>query len=114
MSPRATLIAILATAVLGAACGQNQRWSVGPTPVDGSQSPGFTGSSISRLAGVGGIFGRVDFPPRNEPFDFRTQLEAKYRDQLKRTAVSTFVDIEGDIVWTQEYLRYRVNGCGHL
>jgi len=23
------------------------------------------------------------------------------------------VDNEGDVVWTQEYLRYRVNGCGH-
>ena len=54
------------------------------------------------------------FPPRNEPADFRQQLEAKYRDGLRRTAVQTFVDTEGDIVWTQEYLRYRVSHCGHL
>jgi hypothetical protein len=27
--------------------------------------------------------------------------------------VSTTVDREGDVVWTQEYLRYRVNSCGH-
>jgi hypothetical protein len=53
------------------------------------------------------------FPPRNEPFDFRLQLEAKYRDGLKRQPSSTYVDTEGDIVWTQEYLRYRVDGCQH-
>jgi hypothetical protein len=37
----------------------------------------------------------------------------KYRDGLRRSAVQSFVDIEGDIVWTQEYLRYRVNTCLH-
>jgi hypothetical protein len=56
----------------------------------------------------------VNFPPRNEPFAFRNDLEIKYRDQLHRGATSSFVDIEGTIVWTQEYLRYRVNGCGHV
>jgi hypothetical protein len=55
----------------------------------------------------------VVFPPRQEPFDFRVQLEAKYRDGLRRQPVETFVDVEGDIVWTQEYLRYRVSGCVH-
>jgi hypothetical protein len=54
------------------------------------------------------------FPPRNEPFDFMIQLEAKYRDGLRRGAGPTFVDVEGNIVWTQEYLRYRVSGCNHL
>jgi hypothetical protein len=54
----------------------------------------------------------VNFPPRNEPFAFRQELERIYRDELRRSAVQTFVDAEGDIVWTQEYLRYRLNGCG--
>ena len=53
------------------------------------------------------------FPPRNEPLDFMIQLEAKYRDALRRAASPSFVDVEGNIVWTQEYLRYRVSGCGH-
>jgi hypothetical protein len=53
------------------------------------------------------------FPPRNEPLDFMIQLEAKYRDGLRRPASPSFVDVEGNIVWTQEYLRYRVSGCGH-
>lgn len=55
----------------------------------------------------------VAFPPRNEPFDFRLQLETKYRDGLRRSATASGVDLEGDIVWIQEYLRYRINGCGH-
>ena len=38
---------------------------------------------------------------------------AKYRDGLGRSLSSTYVDLEGDIVWTQEYLRYRVNQCDH-
>ena len=33
---------------------------------------------------------------------------------LRRGAVQTFVDTEGDIVWTQEYLRYRVGSSLHL
>ena len=58
-------------------------------------------------------YGHVDQMPRNEPLDFRNQLEVKYRDGLRRATVLTTVDREGDVVWTQEYLRYRVNSCGH-
>jgi len=42
-----------------------------------------------------------------------SSLEASYRDTLGRAPIATYVDREGDIVWLQEYLRYRVNGCGH-
>src|SRR4051812_11251223 len=55
----------------------------------------------------------VLFPPRNETLGFRQQLDAYYQNQLRRGAASQFVDLEGDGVWTQEYLRYRVNGCDH-
>jgi hypothetical protein len=58
--------------------------------------------------------GIVPFPPRNESFAFRQDLEVKYRDGLKRGPTSTYVDMEGSLVWTQEYLRYRVNACGHV
>jgi len=64
-------------------------------------------------AGLAGEPSVVAFPPRNEPFAFRDELERKYRDGLRRSPSSTYVDLEGDIVWTQEYLRYRVNRCGH-
>ena len=61
----------------------------------------------------GGAGGTINFPPRNESLEFRLQLEAKYRDGLGRGASSTCVDNEGDVVWMQEYLRYRVNTCSH-
>ena len=57
--------------------------------------------------------GAVSFPPRNEPADFRLQLEAKYRDGLRAGATQSFVNLEGDIVWMQQYFLYRLNGCDH-
>jgi hypothetical protein len=57
--------------------------------------------------------GQVNFPPRNESLNFRISLEATYRDVLHRGTNATAVDNEGDVVWTQEYLRYRVNACDH-
>jgi hypothetical protein len=74
---------------------------------------------IDRVSGFPGLlnypsFALVAFPPRNESFSFRTELERIYRDRLGRGAVSTFVDNEGALVWTQQYLLHRVNGCGHL
>ena len=73
---------------------------------------------MSQIDGQGipaacGSANTATFPPRNEPFAFMQQLEAKYRDALRRPAGSSFVDVEGNIVWTQEYLRYRVSGCTH-
>ena len=73
---------------------------------------------MSQIDGLGvlpscGSSATATFPPRNEPLAFMQQLEAKYRDSLRRTAGSSFVDVEGNIVWTQEYLRYRVSGCSH-
>ncbi len=62
---------------------------------------------------VCGIATSLAFPPRNEPLDFGGQLEAKYRDSLHRTTTGTYVDLEGNAVWTQEYLRLRVGGCSH-
>lgn len=74
------------------------------TEINGSAAPGVCGTASG---------GTVIFPPRNESLDFRQQLEVKYRDGLKRGPTTTSVDNEGDVVWTQEYLRYRVNGCSH-
>lgn len=55
----------------------------------------------------------VPFPPRNETFDFRAQLEAKYRNALRRPLLQSYADVEGSVVWTSEYLRYRLNACAH-
>jgi len=61
---------------------------------------------------TGAPTGQVSFPPRDQSLDFGIQLNEFYRGSLNRTAVSTYVDLEGSIVWTQEYLWYRVNACG--
>ena len=55
----------------------------------------------------------IAFPPRDQTHGFRLLLEDLYRVDLGRAAVRTSVDAEGDVVWVQEYLRYRLNGCTH-
>lgn len=62
---------------------------------------------------VCGVTNSATFPPRQQPLDFMVQLEAKYRDSLRRTAGPTYVDVEGNVIWVQEYFRYRVSGCDH-
>src|SRR5262249_55147141 len=74
------------------------------TQIDGNQRPSVCGNAPT---------GVVNFPPRNESLNFKNALEAKYRDGLRRPPGASAVDVEGDIVWIQEYLRYRVNGCTH-
>ena len=65
------------------------------------------------LYGAGGVTSNVTFPPRNEPNDFFQQLIGLYRDRLGASAVTTFVDPEGAVVWLSEYARYRVGLCDH-
>ena len=80
------------------------------------QSPtGPTAVAETTIAYVGGVSGPMDvlFPGRNESFMFRNDLETKYATGLGRAAAGTFVDREGEVVWLQEYIRYRVNGCDH-
>jgi hypothetical protein len=74
---------------------------------------------IDRVTGFPGLldfksFPLVAFPPRNDSFSFRQELERIYRDRLRRLPVTTFVDMEGALVWTQQYLLHRANGCAHL
>ena len=122
---------VLAACILPAACSHEKSAApgaeiaqAGPTAV--VVEPGAaavsgraaaSGTPAARLtypaAPAGEGQGIVAFPPRNEPYAFRQELEAKYRDGLKRSLSSTYVDLEGDIVWTQEYMRYRVNRCDH-
>jgi hypothetical protein len=53
----------------------------------------------------------VAFPDRSEPYAFRLQLEGVYRDTLRAPLSPTFVNEEGAVVWTVEYIRYRLTGC---
>lgn len=57
--------------------------------------------------------GSISFPPRNEGLQFMVAVDDLYRTQLGRSALTSFVDGEGAVVWVMEYLRYRLNGCGH-
>lgn len=57
--------------------------------------------------------GAIPFPPRNEGLQFMNALNFKYRDSLGRSAMTSFVDNEGAVVWVLEYFRYRLNGCTH-
>jgi hypothetical protein len=59
-----------------------------------------------------GCGGSAGFPERPDSFVFRTEfLEPKYRDGLRRPLQSLYVNAEGDVIWTTEYMRYRDSGC---
>lgn len=125
MSYRSLLcVSVVFACGLAAACGREESATPGATltgPSTAARDPGDAPEAVRApwLAGAPPGAGRagepsvVAFPPRNEPVAFRDELERKYRDGLRRSPSSTYVDLEGDIVWTQEYLRYRVNQCDH-
>jgi hypothetical protein len=101
-----TVIAVLLLATI--ACSSPDR-SRGASPAGPSAAVDTT------PMGVGGISGPMDvlFPSRADAFQFRMELETKYQNGLNRGATFTYVDREGEVVWVQEYIRYRVNGCDH-
>src|SRR5689334_19629514 len=86
---------------------------VNDRPLASSPTAPTAASAESSINYVGGVSGPMDvlFPGRQDSFQFRNDLEAKYQTALGRGSASTPVDREGDVVWTQEYIRYRVNGC---
>lgn len=108
------LALLLCTLTLVAGCSRNPERSSPTSPTASSAiEPGsLLGPTSVAPGGISGKFD-VSFPPRNESFDFRNQLETKYQTSLGRSAAPTFVDREGEVVWTQEYMRYRTNGCDH-
>lgn len=125
---------IVAASAAAVACGGGERKNTtgpvlasptAPTTVGGTSGGSSTSTTSSTPAktpavsvtlptdGTSGTQAVV-FPPRNEPFDFRANyLEQKYRTGLNRQVGTSYADIEGAIVWTQEYLRYRLGECGH-
>ncbi len=73
------------------------------TQIDGGVAGGICGAARRIL---------ILFPSRADSLQFRRELETKYQ-QMGRGLQSTYVDQEGAVIWIQEYLRYRVNGCDH-
>ncbi len=115
MSRHLTLL--LCTLVVVAGCSRNPERSSAASPTGPSSAASLEPGSLLGASSVapGGVSGPMDvvFPGRNDSFDFRNQLEVKYRDGLRRGPSPTVVDREGEVVWTQEYMRYRTNGCDH-
>ena len=110
------LTLLLCTITLLAGCSRNPERSSMGTPTAPSATAPAPGSLLGPTSvAPGGISGKFDvsFPPRDQSFDFRNQLETKYQTGLGRSVQATFVDREGEVVWTQEYMRYRTNGCDH-
>jgi hypothetical protein len=84
---------------------------------DGAAGPAAghrTGSSSASLVPGRFLSAPQPFPTRSDGYRFRLDLEEIYRTELGRGATTHYFDVEGDAVWTQEYMRYRVYGCGHL
>ena len=100
---------ILIAASMACSRGSDRPVAASPT------SPTAAVSGESTINFIGGVSGPMDvlFPSRGDSYQFRADLETKYRTGLNRSASTTFVDSEGEVVWTQEYIRYRVNGCDH-
>ena len=109
------LAILVCTLSLIAGCSRNPERAgaaASPTAPSAAAPGSLLGSTSVAPGGISGKFD-VSFPARNDSFDFRIQLEAKYRTGLGRAVAPTYVDPEGEVVWTQEYIRYRVNGCDH-
>lgn len=108
------LTILLCSLAVIAGCSRDPERGSPTSPTASAPAPGsLVGPTAVAPGGVSGKFD-VAFPARNDSFDFRNQLETKYETSLARSAAPTFVDREGEVVWTQEYMRYRANGCDHF
>jgi hypothetical protein len=88
------------------------RFYLNGCPHDEAVSRTLAEISTGRTQGVCGAE-TPNFPPRNLPNAFQAQLEAAYRDVLRRAQGFSYVDSEGANVWLAQYLRFRVSGCSH-
>lgn len=115
MTRRCLTVFLCSIVLLAAGCsGGNEPRSIGASPT----SPSALGALTSALETAERLGPAVSGPTattgtRPEVLDFRRALETKYQTDLRRSASSSFVDIEGDAVWMSEYIRYRLSGCGH-
>jgi hypothetical protein len=99
--------ALAAIAALATACAPDRDVTSSAMPTAPSAfAPDGAGTAVARPA-------IVNFPGREDAVDFRRQLETKYATGLGRPPAQVYVDMEGEVVWIEEYDRYRVNGCDH-
>src|SRR5262245_11109566 len=93
-------------------CTENRDLMTTPSAVGGTNIPGTASMPLQYIVVPYAGPLAVSFPPRNEPVAFRGALNTKYQG-MGAGQSSSFVNDEGSVVWIQEYLRYRVNGCSH-
>ena len=74
-------------------------------PTSNASTIAFGDPASGRLTGLA-----VTFPSPQDALAFRAVLEAKFQ-ALGKPQLTTFVNAEGVVVWTLEYLRYRAGGC---
>ena len=112
MSHRIALI-LVAVTVAAAGCSRTPERSMSAASPTSPTIVNVSAGSPSLLGG--GAFGplSVAMPSRQDQFAFRQTMETKYQISLRRPVVPTPVDLEGDAIWTGDYLRYRVSGCDH-
>ncbi len=98
---------VLVVGALTAGCSRSPERAVGESP----SSP--SAIAAAPAIGGGGVSRPMDFtfPAQADAYRFFTELETKYQVSLGRPATQTHVDQEGVIVWIQEYVRHRANGC---
>lgn len=97
------------------ACSESRPAISTPTSLTSVETSGTstTAAHIASPTKFGVIEGLVTFPPRNEPNAFFQNLQVLYRDTLRRSQTTTYVDGEGQNVWLTEYFRFYLNGCSH-
>jgi hypothetical protein len=84
-----------------------ERW---PTDVlvDGRSEHGNVVWSVMR-----GEQERIVLPIAEETSEFRSRLDALYRDQLGRNVAAPAIDPGAFVHWFRRYLRFRLHGCTH-
>jgi hypothetical protein len=112
--------AVLLSVLVGvAACSQTPdrpTTAVSPTsPTLVNAQPGAVktaaaGSLLTAPVPAAGKFDAV-FPSRSLTFDFYQRLIGVYQNVLRQGPIALFVDVEGQVVWVQEFARYIANGC---
>ena len=106
MTSRAGALIALVAIMSCSRSGDNARSTAAPTaPSSLAASQPFVDPATDRLGAMA-----ATFPTPEDALAFRQVLEAKFRAE-GRPAQTTFVNAEGVIVWTLEYLRYRASGC---
>jgi hypothetical protein len=114
MCHRSLLLCLLASSLI--ACGSDKTPTSPSASEEAAQSPEVAGApnaipAFQSLFDSPYVTAAVAFPDRSEPYAFRLQLEGVYRDTLRAPLSPTFVNEEGAVVWTVEYIRYRLTGC---